>query len=137
MGYFQKYFHQFCTKVGALFYHFGQIYTNFLVVHKGIIFTTKLTSAEVTTQSFWGCFFVVVAVVNIVVVVLSFVAVHIGFSFGQSKFNYHFLRLMILFFYRFFVVVVDIFVIIVVNVVIVALLVVTDHIIFCCGCPEG
>ena len=40
---------------------------------------------EVETQSFWGCFVVLVVVVNIIVVVLIFVACHIGVSYGKKK----------------------------------------------------
>ena len=44
----------------------------------------KADYGEVTTQLYWGCFVVVVVVVDIIVVVLNFVAVHIGFSYLQG-----------------------------------------------------
>ena len=38
---------------------------------------------EVTTQLIWGSFVVVVVIDNFVVVFIVFIAVHIGFSYGQ------------------------------------------------------
>ena len=43
----------------------------------------KANFDKVTTQLYSDCFVVVVVVVNIVVIVLTFIAVHIGCSYGQ------------------------------------------------------
>ena len=58
----------------------------FYVLTKALLTITGNRQAnydEVTTQLYLVCFVLAVVVVNIVVMVLIFVAVHIGFSYGQ------------------------------------------------------